>query len=82
MNNTLIGYELLMRKKTDQGWRPPANFSDVPSHVMADVLIDTTKLLSLKITFMIFLVLTLTTTFYMFPKKLIILLLNLLSNSF
>ena len=49
VNNSLIGYELLMKKKTDQGWRPPANFSDVPSHVMAEVLINTTKLLSLKI---------------------------------
>lgn len=49
VNNSLIGYELLMKKKTDQGWRPPANFSDVPSHTMAEVLIATTKLLSLKI---------------------------------
>lgn len=49
VNNSLIGYELLMKKKTDQGWRPPANFSDVPSHVMAKLLIATTKLLSLKI---------------------------------
>jgi len=43
VNNSLIGYELLMKKKTDQGWRPPANFSAVPSSVMADVLIATTK---------------------------------------
>lgn len=49
VNNSLIGYELLMKKKTDQGWRPPANFSEVPSHTMASVLIATTKLLSLKI---------------------------------
>jgi len=49
VNNSLIGYELLMKKKTDQGWRPPANFSDVPSSTMAEVLIATTKLLSLKI---------------------------------
>lgn len=48
-NNSLIGYELLMKKKTEQGWRPPLNFSDVPSHTMASVLIATTKLLSLKI---------------------------------
>ncbi|APU71999.1 hypothetical protein BI355_1694 [Companilactobacillus crustorum] len=38
-----------MKKKTDQGWRPPANFSDVPSHTIASVLVATTKLLSLKI---------------------------------
>ncbi|WP_119327025.1 EAL domain-containing protein [Companilactobacillus musae] len=49
VNNSLIGYELLMKKKTDQGWRPPENFSDVPSHTMASVLVATTKLLSLKI---------------------------------
>lgn len=49
VNNSLIGYELLMKKKTDQGWRPPANFSDVPSHTIASVLVATTKLLSLKI---------------------------------
>ena len=49
VNNSLIGYELLMKKKTAEGWRPPANFSDVPSHTMASLLIATTKLLSLKI---------------------------------
>ncbi|MQS75931.1 EAL domain-containing protein [Companilactobacillus halodurans] len=49
VNDSLIGYELLMKKKTEQGWRPPANFSDVPSHLMAKLLIDTTSLLSLKI---------------------------------
>lgn len=48
-NNSLIGYELLMKKKTEQGWRPPHNFSDIPSHTMASVLIATTRLLSLKI---------------------------------
>lgn len=49
INNSLIGYELLLKQKTDDGWRPPANFSDVPSHTLASVLISTTKLLSLKI---------------------------------
>lgn len=48
-NNTLIGYELLMKKKTADGWRPPFNFSEVPSHEMAEVLVATTKQLSLKI---------------------------------
>lgn len=48
-NNSLIGYELLMKEKKPEGWRPPANFSDVPSHLMAQVLVATTKLLSLKI---------------------------------
>ncbi|GEO47533.1 EAL domain-containing protein [Companilactobacillus kimchii] len=49
VNNSLIGYELLMKEKKPEGWRPPANFSDVPSHLMAQVLVATTKLLSLKI---------------------------------
>ncbi|CAJ1181909.1 diguanylate cyclase phosphodiesterase domain 2 containing protein [Companilactobacillus paralimentarius DSM 13238 = JCM 10415] len=38
-----------MKEKKPEGWRPPANFSDVPSHLMAQVLVATTKLLSLKI---------------------------------
>ncbi len=49
VNNSLIGYELLMKQKKPEGWRPPANFSDVPSNIMAEVLVATTKLLSLKI---------------------------------
>jgi len=49
VNNSLIGYELLMKKKTPEGWRPPADFSAVPSHTMAELLIATTKKLSLKI---------------------------------
>ncbi|MFD1419233.1 EAL domain-containing protein [Companilactobacillus keshanensis] len=48
-NNTLIGYELLMKRDTPEGWRPPIHFSDIPSHTLAEVLIATTKLLSLKI---------------------------------
>ncbi|MFC6324126.1 EAL domain-containing protein [Companilactobacillus baiquanensis] len=48
-NNTLIGYELLMKRNTPEGWRPPLHFSDIPSHTLAEVLIATTKLLSLKI---------------------------------
>ncbi|APX72155.1 EAL domain-containing protein [Companilactobacillus allii] len=47
--NTLIGYELLMKKKTPEGWRPPLHFSDIPSHIMAEVLMATTLRLSLKI---------------------------------
>ncbi|TGD24515.1 EAL domain-containing protein [Companilactobacillus suantsaicola] len=49
VNNSLIGYELLMKEKKPEGWRPPLNFSEVPSHTMAEVLIATTKILSLKI---------------------------------
>ncbi|WP_125708372.1 EAL domain-containing protein [Lacticaseibacillus porcinae] len=49
INNTLIGYELLMKTYTDQGWRPPVSFSAIPAHTVADVLVATTSKLALKI---------------------------------
>lgn len=49
INNTLIGYELLMKSYTKQGWRPPASFSEIPAHIVADVLVATTSKLALKI---------------------------------
>ncbi|WP_390406393.1 EAL domain-containing protein [Lacticaseibacillus jixiensis] len=49
VNNTLIGYELLMKTHTKDGWRPPAHFSDIPAHIVADVLVATTSRLALKI---------------------------------
>lgn len=48
-NNSLIGYELLMKKHTTEGWRPPKHFSDIPAAVIADTLVKTTEKLSLKI---------------------------------
>ncbi|WP_412989326.1 EAL domain-containing protein [Pediococcus siamensis] len=49
VNNSLIGYELLIRRFTADGWRPPKYFSDIPATVVADMLTATTKKLILKI---------------------------------
>ncbi|PIO85368.1 EAL domain-containing protein [Pediococcus damnosus] len=49
MNNSLIGYELLIRKHTDNGWRIPKLFSEIPAPVIADTLTETTAKLVLKI---------------------------------
>ncbi|MFD1318868.1 EAL domain-containing protein [Loigolactobacillus zhaoyuanensis] len=49
INNSLIGYELLMKKHTPDGWRPPHHFSDIPAKVIAETLIATTEQLALKI---------------------------------
>lgn len=49
VNNNLIGYELLMKTHTAQGWRPPASFSAIPAHTVADVLVATTSKLALKV---------------------------------
>ncbi|MFD0898071.1 EAL domain-containing protein [Loigolactobacillus binensis] len=49
INKTLIGYELLMKKRTTAGWRPPKHFSDIPAKIIADTLIATTEQLALKI---------------------------------
>lgn len=49
INNTLIGYELLMKTYTENGWRPPVSFSAIPAHTVADVLVATTSKLALKI---------------------------------
>lgn len=49
VNNSLIGYELLIRRRTADGWRPPKYFSDIPTTVIADMLTKATKKLVLKI---------------------------------
>ncbi len=49
VNNNLIGYELLMKAYTADGWRPPACFGDIPVHTIADVLVATTSHLRLKV---------------------------------
>lgn len=49
INNSLIGYELLMKKYTTDGWRPPQHFSDIPAKIIAETLVATTKQLALKI---------------------------------
>lgn len=49
INQSLIGYELLIRKLTEHGWRPPEYFSDIPAAVLADTLVATTAKLILKV---------------------------------
>ncbi|WP_268912472.1 EAL domain-containing protein [Lentilactobacillus sp. SPB1-3] len=47
--NSLIGYELLMKKFVGDHWEPPVRFADIPADVIADVLLATSKKLALKI---------------------------------
>lgn len=49
INNTLVGYELLMKYYTPEGWRPPRSFSDIPPKILADTLVATVRQLELKI---------------------------------
>ncbi|WP_125762339.1 EAL domain-containing protein [Companilactobacillus hulinensis] len=46
---TVIGYELLMKQLTSEGWRIPASFSAVDPQVTADLLVESTKVLSNKV---------------------------------
>ncbi|WP_334329806.1 EAL domain-containing protein [Companilactobacillus sp. HBUAS59699] len=47
--DTIIGYELLMKKHTPEGWRLPESFSAIDPQITADLLIETTKVLSDKV---------------------------------
>ncbi|WP_125589573.1 EAL domain-containing protein [Companilactobacillus jidongensis] len=47
--NSVIGYELLMKELTSEGWSLPESFSAIDPQVTADLLIQTTKVLSLKV---------------------------------
>lgn len=47
--NTIIGYELLMKELTEEGWRLPKSFSAIDPQITADLLIETTKVLSDKV---------------------------------
>lgn len=46
---TVFGYELLMKQLTPDGWRLPASFSAIDSQIVADLLVETTKVLSPKV---------------------------------
>ncbi|MFC6180609.1 EAL domain-containing protein [Lactiplantibacillus daowaiensis] len=46
---TIVGYELLMKQLTPAGWRLPDDFAAIDSQTIADLLIATTKVLSLKV---------------------------------
>ncbi|WP_395322186.1 EAL domain-containing protein [Levilactobacillus parabrevis] len=49
---TIFGYELLMKKMTPEGWRLPESFSAIDPQITADLLIATTKVLSLKVRYL------------------------------
>lgn len=46
---TVFGYELLMKQLTPDGWRLPESFVAIDPQVTADLLLATTKVLSLKV---------------------------------
>lgn len=46
---TIFGYELLMKELTRDGWRLPASFAAIDPQIIADLLIATTKVLSVKV---------------------------------
>ncbi|MFC6259464.1 EAL domain-containing protein [Levilactobacillus fujinensis] len=48
-NNSLIGYELLIRQQVDGKWVLPHNFASIPIDVQADLIDRTAKKLALKI---------------------------------
>ncbi|APX73405.1 diguanylate cyclase [Companilactobacillus allii] len=47
--NTIVSYELLMKQLTSQGWRLPESFTSIDPQIIADLLVETTKVLSLKV---------------------------------
>ncbi|MFD0898153.1 EAL domain-containing protein [Loigolactobacillus binensis] len=48
-NQTLIGYELLLKQHTTAGWQTPASFTTIPPTIIADLLFEVTSQLKLKI---------------------------------
>lgn len=49
---TIFGYELLMKQMTPEGWRLPESFSAIDPQITADLLVATTKVLSLKVRYL------------------------------
>ncbi|MCA5598229.1 EAL domain-containing protein [Lactiplantibacillus argentoratensis] len=49
LNNTVYGYELLIKQLTLDGWRLPESFAAISPQVTSDLLIATTKILGLKV---------------------------------
>ena len=49
LNNTVYGYELLIKQLTPDGWRLPESFAAISSKTTSDLLIATTKILALKV---------------------------------
>ncbi len=49
LNNSLIGYELLIRQQVDGKWVLPHNFESIPIDIQADLIARTAQKLMLKI---------------------------------
>ncbi|NLR08754.1 MULTISPECIES: EAL domain-containing protein [Lactobacillaceae] len=49
LNNSLIGYELLIRQRVDGKWTLPHDFESIPIDIQADLITRTAKKLMLKI---------------------------------
>ncbi|KRM87154.1 EAL domain-containing protein [Lacticaseibacillus thailandensis] len=47
-NAAVTGYELFMKQYTENGWRPPADFTKLPTAIIADELLKVADRLSLK----------------------------------
>ncbi|WP_082137312.1 EAL domain-containing protein [Lactiplantibacillus herbarum] len=47
--DSIFGYELLMKQLTPDGWRLPASFADIDPQIISDLLVSTTKVLSVKV---------------------------------
>ncbi|MFC6176739.1 EAL domain-containing protein [Companilactobacillus huachuanensis] len=46
---TIFGYELLIKQLTPEGWRLPESFTEIDSQTVSDLLLETTKILGLKV---------------------------------
>lgn len=49
LNNSLIGYEMLIRQRVDGKWVLPTDFESIPIDIQADLITRTAKKLMLKI---------------------------------
>ncbi|MFC6163615.1 EAL domain-containing protein [Lactiplantibacillus dongliensis] len=49
VTKTIAGYELLIRQRTASGWRLPASFTAIDPLIFANLLVETTKVLGLKV---------------------------------
>lgn len=48
--NTIIGFELLLKKYQDDSWQPPRDFNQISAHIIAGQLLLTTEKLATKAT--------------------------------
>ncbi len=51
-NNSVIGYELLLRQRVENGWGPVTNFADVPAEIIAKKIVTIAHQLYTKVPFL------------------------------